>query len=60
MPMAFIVELAPSHALSAWGFKGEIVRVMELAAYYNYLLKNENIEHCICINLLSCPYYIFF
>ena len=48
------------HALSVWDFKREIVRVMELAAYCNYLLKNENIEHCVCMNLFSCPYYIFF
>ena len=37
-----IAELAPPHAESAWGCRGEKIRATGLAAYYNYLSKKEN------------------
>ena len=37
-----IAELAPPHAQSAWGFRGEKIQATGLAAYYNYLSKKEN------------------
>ena len=36
-----VVKLAPPHAQSAWGFRGERVRVARLAACYNYFSKKK-------------------
>ena len=36
-----VAELAPPHAQSAWGFRGERVRVVGLTACCNYLLKKK-------------------
>ena len=33
----FVAELTPSHAQSAWGSRGEKIRIAGLAAYCNYL-----------------------
>ena len=38
-------ELAPPHAQSAWGSRGEKVRVAGLAAYYNYFSKRKKKLH---------------
>ena len=38
----FVVELAPPHAQSAWGFRRKRVRAAGLAADCNYLSKKEN------------------
>ena len=37
-----VVELAPPHAQSAWGFRRERVQAAGLATSCNYLLKKEN------------------
>ena len=37
-----VAELAPPHAQSAWGLRGERVWVSGLAVYCNYLSKKEN------------------
>ena len=36
-----VTELAPPHAQSAWGSRGERVRAAGLAAYCNYLSKKK-------------------
>ena len=36
-----VTELAPPHAQSAWGSRGEKVRAAGLAAYCNYLSKKK-------------------
>ena len=36
-PCRLVAELTPPHAQSAWGSRGEMVRVVGLAACCNYL-----------------------
>ena len=43
MAQGLVAELVPPHAQSAWGFKGERVRVAGLAACCNYFSKKKKI-----------------
>ena len=36
-----VAKLAPPHAQSAWGFRGEMIRVAGLAVCYNYFSKKK-------------------
>ena len=39
-----VAKLAPPHAQSAWGFRGERVRATGLAVFCNYLLKKKQLK----------------
>ena len=41
----FIVELAPLHIQSAWGFRGKRIRAAGLAACCNYVSKKKKEKH---------------
>ena len=57
-----VAELAPPHAQSAWGSRGERIRAAGLAVYYNYFSKKKFVTSSIVVqtNFFSVSLLIVF